>query len=378
MRAIRTVGFEEEFLLVGPEGEVLASSGAVLSWLHANLDASAAARFKPELQLVQVEAVSEVHTDMSGLRDDVVFAREQLAAAGDACEVAVLPIGTAPLDWHPPTEAAIPGRYARIHDRFEAMMRGYTACGAHVHVGVESPDLAVAVVNHLRPWLPTLIALGANSPFHGGRDTGFASWRVAEQSRFPGFGLPPFARSADDYDDRIAVLIDCGVLVDDHMSFWLARPSDAYPTVEIRAVDACASVDDAILQAVLSRGLVQTALGQLAAGIEGPRFDAQLGAAAVWSAARYGLDGPAVDPVQEIRVPAIHLLDRLLDWITPGLEELGDMNMARGLLNRVRRMGTGADRQRVAARSGLAGVVDLLRLEGSAVPEPLVAGGTLS
>ncbi|WP_432279629.1 glutamate-cysteine ligase family protein, partial [Nocardia brasiliensis] len=47
-----------------------------------------------------------------------------------------------------------------------------TACGAHVHIGVADPERAVAVVNHLRPWLPTLDAVGGNSPFHRGPPTG--------------------------------------------------------------------------------------------------------------------------------------------------------------------------------------------------------------
>ncbi|MFB7719859.1 YbdK family carboxylate-amine ligase [Nocardia sp. NPDC056100] len=374
MRATRTMGFEEEFLLLDADGAAQPKAEAVLGWLRAN-PAPGALRFEPELQPIQVEAVSAVHTDMAGLRAELVGARERLAAAASECGVAVVPIGTAPRRWELAPDAAMAERYACIQDRFEGAMRSYTACGAHVHVGVESRDLAVAVINHLRPWLPTLIAAGANSPFHGGRDSGYDSWRIAEQSRFPGFGLPPYTGSAADYDERIATLIDCGVLVDDHMSFWLARPSDAYPTVEIRAVDTAATVDDAILQAVLSRGLVHKAVHELAAGIEGPRFDAQLGAAAVWSAARFGLAGRAVDPVEGVRVPAIHLLDRMVEWISEELEELGDLDLAHRLLRTLRFAGTGADRQRAAARSGLAGLVDSFRLGCASVPEPMPALG---
>lgn len=102
-------------------------------------------------------------------------------------------------------------------------------CGAHA--GVDDQDKAVAVVNHLRPWLPTLV--------------------------------------------------ERGVLIDQHMSFWLARPSESHPTVEVRAADTAATADDAVLQAVLTRGLVQTALRMPTEGIEGPRIDDQVEAAAV-------------------------------------------------------------------------------------------------
>ncbi|MFD6356478.1 carboxylate-amine ligase [Nocardia tengchongensis] len=361
-----TVGVEEEFLLVDARGGLIAKSGAMLSWLRANVEVTEPARFKPELQPVQIEAVSSVHTEMAALCADLTTMRGDLVAAGRACGAVVLPVGTAPRLWDPQPDAHADGRHANIHDRYREMMRVYTACGLHVHVGVDEPDLAVGVVNHLRPWLPTLIAVGANSPFHNGRDSGYSSWRVAEQAQFPGAGLPPFARSADDYDDRIATLVDCGVLLDEHMSFWLARPSDAYPTVEVRAADTAATIDDALLQAVLARGLVHSALTKLAVGVEGPRFDEQVGAAAVWSAARHGLTGPAIDPIGEGRVPASHMLEGLIGWIADEVEESGDIALLRRLLRMLNRHGTGAARQRLAARSGFGDLVAALRLPGPA------------
>ncbi|MFI5783343.1 YbdK family carboxylate-amine ligase [Nocardia sp. NPDC051570] len=362
MRQALTVGVEEEFLLADAAGYLLPRFDALHAWLTENTDPAESGRFKPELQPVQIEAVSEVHTCMTTLASDLCHGRDMLSEAGDACALSVLPIGTAPM---PSRSAAAPSalaRYAKIHDRYREMIRDYTACGAHVHVGVGDSDLAVAVVNHLRPWLPTLIAVGANSPFHHGRDTGYSSWRIVEQARLPGSGLPPYALSADDYDNRIAALVECGTLVDEHMSFWLARPSEVYPTVEVRAADTAATVDDAVLQAVLTRGLVQTALRQLAAGIEGPRIDEQVGAAAVWSAARHGLSGPAVDPIAEVRVSALHRLGELIAWIADELDDAGDTAVARRLLIALEQHGTGAARQRRAVQRGTHHLVDAFRL----------------
>ncbi|WP_338759126.1 YbdK family carboxylate-amine ligase [Nocardia vulneris] len=357
-----TIGFEEEFLLVDAEGRPVPEFDAVCGWLTDKLEAADSARFKPELQLTQIETISGIHTSMTALASELRSARATLAAAGDACAVSVLPVGTAPHPIADDTPLPDSGRYARIHDRYRGVLREYTACGAHVHIGVADPDRAVAVVNHLRPWLPTLLAVGVNSPFHHGRDSGYGSWRIAEQARFPGAGLPPYARSADDYDARIATLLECGTLVDDHMSFWLARPSKVYPTVEVRAADTAATVDDAILQAVLTRGLVQTALNKLDEGVEGPRIDDQVGAAAIWAAARYGLAGPAVDPIEEIRVPAILLLRSLVTWIADALTATDDTALAKRLLRNVERHGTGAARQRRAAQPGLRHLVDAFRL----------------
>lgn len=358
----RTVGFEEEFLLVDAGGILVPKAEMVLDWLSINLDQEESTRFKPELQPAQIESITGIHTRMETLRADLSTSRQRLAHAAVECGLAILPVGTAPAGETPADSTVENGRYARVQQRFGEMMRTYTACGAHVHVGVDGIEQAVAVVNHLRPWLPILAAVGANSPFHNGRDTGYSSWRIAEQARFPGAGLPPFARSADEYEQRIATLMECGVLIDEHMSFWMARPSDAYPTVEVRTVDTAATVDDAVLQAILTRGLVHTAIRKLEAGIEGPQLDDQVAAAAVWTAARYGLSGPAIDPVEEVPIPAIQLLDNMIAWIAAELEEAGDTAEAARLLSNLQRHGTGAERQRVAAESGMTGLVEAFRL----------------
>ncbi|MFI7664762.1 hypothetical protein [Nocardia sp. NPDC049526] len=100
-------------------------------------------------------------------------------------------------------------------------------------------------------------------------------------------------------------------------------------TSQGRAADAAATVDDAVLRAVLTRGLAQTAIGTLEAGIEGPHIDQQVGAAAVWSAARHGLIGPAIDTVEEVQVPVLKGLGNLIEWIADELEEAGDSAVAR-------------------------------------------------
>ena len=54
-----------------------------------------------------------------------------------------------------------------------------------MHVGVESAEEGVAVLDRIRPWLPVLLALSANSPFWQGQDTGYASFRSQAWNRFP-------------------------------------------------------------------------------------------------------------------------------------------------------------------------------------------------
>ena len=56
---------------------------------------------------------------------------------------------------------------------------------------VPTRELAVQVSNHLRLWLPVIQAMAANSPLYDGQDTGYASWRSVQFSRWPSAGPAP-------------------------------------------------------------------------------------------------------------------------------------------------------------------------------------------
>jgi carboxylate-amine ligase len=356
------MGVEEEFLLVDqvfrhtvPKAPAvlgrIRSGGRVV--LHAELLAS------------QVESSTGVCADLTGLRDDLVCGRGLLAAAARAEGTMLLASGT-PLLSGPDVRVTTGPRFDAIGSLLSGVVDDYEVCGCHVHVGVPDRDTAVGVINHLRPWLPTLLAISVNSPFEGGRDTGYGSWRRMRQAAFPGSGLPPRFASAVEYDREVARLVDCGVLVDLAMSSWLARPSPRFPTVEVRAADTAMTVDGAILQAALSRALIRTALADLERGREGPEIGSQVAAAAVWSAARYGLRGPGVDPLLARTTPAEDLVSALLVHVADALEDTGDGAVVQDLLKDVLESGTGAERQRSAAAGGPIAAVDYVAAQTSA------------
>jgi carboxylate-amine ligase len=337
-----SIGVEEEFLLVEPDtGRTVPAVDRVLRAATNMPNAAGDAVLHRELLASQVEAATGRCLSLSELGTQLLHGRRQLArAAGD---LLVVPSGTAVLGGDP---EITPGeRFGRIADRYAAVVADYQVCGCHVHVGVPDLETAVGVVNHVRPWLPTLLALSVNSPVHHGVDTGYASWRIVEQSRFPGAGVPPRFASARDYTARVDQLVSAGVLLDAAQSFWLVRPSAHLPTVEFRVADVAVDVDGALLQAALSRALVRTALTDLAHGLPVPDVDDQVAAAAVWTASRYGLAGPAVHPLHARRVPAAELVADLLDTLRPALAETGDLSTVEWLLAR---HVTGADRQRMA------------------------------
>ena len=242
---------------------------------------------------------------------------------------------------------------------FRALHDEITMCAAHVHVELRDRERAVLVSNHLRPALPLLIALTANSPYWCGRDTGYASWRTISWQRWPVAGPPPYFTSAEHYEAIVASLLDTGALVDRGTIFWDIRPSDHVPTLELRVADVPLTASATALLAVLVRALVTRALRAVDRGDPGPQVPGELLRAAYWRAARDGLDGHGIDVRDGARAPAARQIIRLVDDLAPALG--ADLQPARRWLAALLGAGNGATRQRRAAADGdLSCVVDYL------------------
>jgi carboxylate-amine ligase len=349
-----TIGVEEEFLLLDPDTWHNAPrSAAVLAGLPSEFQPYGRVEFRRSM----VEMVTPVCTDLQGLRHHLARHRTVAAAAAVRAGTRLVAVGATPL--------AEPDRRTNDTPRFHAIARHYgpiaydpAVCGCHVHVGVPSRALAVEVCTRLRPWLPVVQAISANSPLYAGMDTGHASWRAIQLERWPSLGPPPHVESAAEYDATVAALVASGVMLDPSMVLWYARPSDTYPTVEVRAADVGPSVEDAVLIAGLVRALVRTALEDIATGQAAPRVADHLLRAAHWNAAHDGLAGTILDPRDGRARPAWDLVDDLCATVKPALGDLGDDGVVQAALDEVRREGTGAQRQRrLYERTGDLGAV---------------------
>lgn len=343
-----TVGVEEEFLLVDAATGV--ASPAVEAVL-AEVPPELRGQVQHEFQASQIEIGSPPGLDLAALRHSLGLLRTGLAEAAATAGVRLVAVGTGPVAGPVPPVVDNP-RFHRMLERFNLVVPGPGNNGMHVHVGVPDRELAVQVLNHLRPWLPILHAATANSPFYAGRDTGYASWRSVLWEHWPSVGPTPWLDSHAHYERLVDQLISTGMLLDDGMIYWYARLSSSYPTIEIRIGDVCPTLDDTILIAALVRALVATAVTDIEAGRPAPHPEHQLLAAAHWRAAKDGLEGSAVDLTdsgrEPITRPAWHLLQALFDRVSPALGRHGDLAMAAQSLNQLRAHGTGAARQRAA------------------------------
>ncbi|MFD0267988.1 YbdK family carboxylate-amine ligase [Streptomyces sp. NPDC127106] len=355
-----TLGVEEEFLLVdrrtrAPAGrapDVLAEARHALG-----------ERAQAEFFTVQVEACTLPTTRLADLRADLARSRRVMAEAAAAHGCLLIAAGTSPLAPHTPLVVTEGDRYRRISERHAQMLAdGPTAlCGCHVHVGVDSRREALALAGHMGPWLPVIAALAANSPYLEGRDSGYASRRAVENTRWPTTGPAPVLDEAG-YERTVSDLVRRGVLLDRRMLYWYARPSEHVPTLEIRVADSNAELDTVVLLAALVRGLAATFLPRIGAGFPAPHPDGAQLRHAYDTAARCGLTEP-VPAAAQPEWAGRSRLGRLLALTAPALAANGDLAWCTAAVARLLAEGTGADGQRRAYLTcgrDLAGVVDHL------------------
>ncbi|MBW8487101.1 carboxylate-amine ligase [Actinomadura parmotrematis] len=340
-------GIEEEYFVVDPVSrEVVPRAEAVVRRAEAVLGD----RASTELVSFLAEAKTPPCDDLAKLTEQVRSMRAAMAAAAEREGVRLAASGTPVLGELLPPPIAAGARYADSLATYRALDDEQCICSCHVHVEMPDRDRAVRVGNHLRPWLPVLLALAANSPYWAGRDTGHACWRVLSWSRWPVAGPPPLFESAAHYDDVVAALLGCGALMDHGTIFWDVRPSARLPTIEVRLGDVARTTGDAAVFAALVRALVQVSLAAVEDGAAPPDPSAEMLRAAYWLAARDGLTGRALDLRTGRPAAAADLVRDLLRHVRPALDDSGDLAAVTAGVAALLESGNGADRQRAVFR----------------------------
>jgi carboxylate-amine ligase len=359
MTTVRKVGVEEELLLVDPEtGELANAAGQVLHQ-HRNErrdeQRPAAQELEGELLRHMLETHTEPSTDLDQVESELREARRTALGAAEESGLELAAVAIPPLGPPDPAVSANP-RYQRIVDEFGETGRRAGTLGMHVHVEIADDAEGVRIVDGLRPWLPLLLALSANSPYAANADTGYASWRFQLWGQWPSAGTGEPFGSVAEYRRVSQALIDIGAALDEGMLYFDARLAANFPTVEIRVADTCTEIADSLLVVALARALVETLAHDPDPG-EPVRSDVLR--AAGWRASRYGLSGDLVHPLTWELVPAGEALDALVERVAPALVEAGDADFVGQAVTRLAATGNGARRQREAfERAGdLRGVV---------------------
>lgn len=201
---VRSVGVEEELLLVEP------GTGRPLAVAETALRAGEAVDF--ELQAQQLETNTKPCRTLGELGQELRRGRTLAADAAGRAGARVAALATSPVDVEP--RLVRKGRYLEMARAFGLIVDEQLTCGCHVHVSVSSPDEGVAVLDRIRPWLPVLLALSANSPFWQGKDSGYASFRYQAWGRWPSAGPTDTFGSPRAYRETLRQMVSSGTLLD--------------------------------------------------------------------------------------------------------------------------------------------------------------------
>ena len=354
-----TLGVEEEYQVVDPETRELRSQGGrvVEGARHELGEGDVTA----ELMESQVETVSSVCRTLAEVRTEILrLRRAVIRAAGDGARIVAA--STHPFSHWREQVVTPKERYRVLIEAYQQLAQEQLVFGFHVHVGVKDRESAVRVMNRLRVWLAPLLALSANSPFWLGEDSGYASYRTQVWGRFPVSGPPGVFASRAEHDALVEALVRTETVEDATKIYWDARLPEKTETIELRVADVCPTVDEAVMIAGLSRALVRSCYERDGREEPYPAARPELLRAAHWRASRYGLEGELLDIEEERVVPAGYAIQKLLDFVRPSLEELGDWDEISAVVRGTLERGNGATRQRAVYRrtGSLESVVDML------------------
>ncbi|QGU06078.1 Carboxylate-amine ligase YbdK [Corynebacterium occultum] len=347
---MRTFGVEEELLLVDAYSLAPLPRAESLVARHRS-SAAAEPEITLEFKQEQIEVVSRPQLTFQGQLSAIRQGRElaDRAAATLGGRVIALPTIPGPIATH----LVHNPRFRRIDQSFGLTSDEQFTCAFHVHVRVYSREEAVAALDRVRVWLPTLMALSANSPFWQGSDTGFASYRYQAWNRWPMTGPTDYAGSVEAHDRHLAALLDTGVPLDVGMLYFDARLCDHQPTLEVRVTDVCMKAEHAAALAVMVRALVESAARSWQAELPAPQVSTSLLRAWSWRASRDGVQEQLHLPTTGRPAPAAEVVAALLAEIRPVLVEYGEAEVVEEMLRELLNGGSGAVRQReVFAETG--------------------------
>ena len=337
-----TIGIEEEYLLVDKE------TRDVVSDPPEELFEACQKRIKGlvthEFLKAQIEVNTEVCATIPEARDNLASLRTNVAEVADEYGLAPMAASTHPFSLWQEQLHTDKERYNIIAREMQTVIRRLMTCGMHVHVGIDDDELRLDLLNQVCYFLPHLLAFSTSSPFWQGEDTGLKSYRLSVFDELPRTGLPNTFDSWAEYQRHVDALVGAGLIEDASKLWWDVRPSQRFPTLEMRITDVCTRLDDAAAVAALFQCILRMLFRLKKNNQRWRQYASMLVEENRWRAQRYGLDEGLVDFGKGEIVPCVTLLEEINELIREDAEALGCVKEI-AHLKTIMETGTSAHRQ---------------------------------
>ena len=337
-----TIGIEEEYLLVDPETRNLADDppATILEECRKRVGD----QVTPEFLRAQIEVGTKVCNSIAEATEELRALRRCIRDVAESHGLAMIAASTHPIaDWDVQKHTE-KDRYNILAQSMQTVARRLLICGMHVHFGIEDADLRIDLMGQVSYFLPHLLALSTSAPFWRGRETGLKSYRMAVWNELPRTGLPPQFDSFGEYRRLVDTLVGTGVIEDATKLWWDVRPSDKFPTLEMRMTDICTRMEDAISIAAYYRCLLRMLWRLRRSNQRWRQYDRFMIAENRWRASRYGIDEGLIDFGKAEIIPFPDLHEELIALVHEDAEFfdcVDEIERARDIIER----GTSAHKQ---------------------------------
>lgn len=336
-----TLGIEEEYMVLDPVTRELKSHDQkiVLEGQKVIKD-----KVKAEMHQAVVEVGTDICKDIDEAWNDVAILRKTISGIAHEQGFWIGASGTHPFSHWESQLITDHVRYSEIVNELQEAARSNLIFGLHVHVGMETREMANHIANSTRYFLPHIYALSTNSPFWEGRQTGYKSFRTKVFDKFPRTGIPETFDTIEDYDNYIKLLVKTNCIDNAKKIWWDLRVHPFFNTVEFRICDVPMTVAETITIAALFQGICAKIYKLRSQNLNFIQYSRSLINENKWRASRYGLDGRLIDFGKEEEVNTRVLIYELLDFIDDVVDHLGSRH-AINYVGKLLEEGTGADRQ---------------------------------
>jgi glutamate---cysteine ligase / carboxylate-amine ligase len=319
-----TVGVEEEFSILDPRTLEMVPRFEQLRAVAKQTDPLLHEHVTGELISSEIEIISGAGSDLHDALARQREHRKRLFALAEAQGVALGATATHPWADYRQQPIIDTEHYHRVEDGLQYVAWRNNTFSLHVHLGVRDLDRAIRVCDRLRPVLPLLLAISANSPFVDGRDSGLHSARTQIFTKsFPRCGVPDAFGGWAAYREYIEFLMRTRSIVEFTQVWWSVRPHFSFGTVEVRICDVQATAQESDALAALIAACIAQAVRDLDEGVPFHDPAPRLIEENMWRAIRFGLDGKLLDLARGEEYPAREAIERLAAWSAPIRSELG-------------------------------------------------------
>ena len=339
-----TLGVEEEYMVLDPKTFELKSHEQRIVQEGQKVIKD---KVKAEMHQAVVEVGTDICADVDEAYKDVSDLRKTIAGIAGELGFAMGASGTHPFSHWESQLITDHDRYNEIVNELQEAARSNLIFGLHVHVGMESREMANHIANSTRYFLPHVFALSTNSPFWENRKTGYKSFRTKVFDKFPRTGIPDAFDSIEADDNFVKLLIKTNCIDNAKKIWWDLRVHPFFNTVEFRICDIPMTVNETITIAALFQALCARIYMLRSKNMNFIQYSRALVNENKWRASRYGIDGYLIDFGKEEEVNTRALIYELLDFIDPVVNELGSRHRI-AYVHKILEQGTGADRQLAA------------------------------